>query len=245
MNRQQVELDLAISKLTRDSILIDKGLISQEEYDVSLNTIEKLRADMNITRVDISKTYVRSPFSGIVGLRNFSRGAYVTPANVLTTIQDVGKIKLDFSIPEKYIYNFQTGQTITFMIDGISGEFTGQVYAYEPRVENNTRSLVIRAIVDNQGKKLLPGTFANVIFKMGGNNNAIMIPSQSVVPKLKGQSIFVIKDGKAKSIDIELGERKADMVQIISGNIISGDSIITTNILRLRNEALVKVATQE
>lgn len=242
LRRQEIEEKLAISKLDREKQLIERGLVSQEDYDISENTLEQIRAEIAITRIDITKTYVRAPFSGIIGLRNVSNGAYVTPQTVLTTMQDVSRVKVDFSIPEKYIYLFQKGQKIKFTVDGLEGDFTGEVYAYEPKVENNTRSLVLRAVCENPGKKLLPGTFANVTFRLSETGNALMVPSQSIVPKLKGQSVFVVKDGKAVSVDVEIGERTENMVQIISGNISAGDTIITTNILRLRNNAPVKVA---
>ena len=242
LRRQEIEEKLAISKLDREKQLIEKGLVSQEDYDISENTLEQIRAEIAITRIDIAKTYVRAPFSGIIGLRNVSNGAYVTPQTVLTTMQDVSRVKVDFSIPEKYIYLFQKGQKIKFTVDGLDGEFTGEVYAYEPKVENNTRSLVLRAVCENPGRKLLPGTFANVTFRLSETGNALMVPSQSIVPKLKGQSIFVVRDGKAVSLDVEIGERTENMVQIISGNIKAGDTIITTNILRLRNNAPVKVS---
>ena len=245
LRRQELDEKLAITKLEREKQLREKGLTSQEDYDISENTLEQIRADINLTRIDISKTYVRAPFSGIIGLRNVSNGAYVTPLVVLTTMQDVSKVKIDFSIPERYLYLFKKGQKIIFRVDGLEGEFEGEVYAYEPKIENNTRSLVLRAICINPDKKLLPGTFANVTFKLTENDNAIMIPTQALVPKLKGQSVFVVKDGIAKLIDVEIGERTEEYLQITSNNLNAGDTIITTNILRLKDNVPVKVVIAE
>lgn len=244
LRRQEVDEKLAITKLDREKLLIDKGLTSQEEYDVMEATLEQIRAEISMTRIDISKTYVRAPFSGIIGLRNVSNGAYVTPANVLTTMQDVSKVKVDFSIPEKYIYLFQKGQKVRFTVDGLSGEFTGEVYAYEPKVENNTRSLVLRAVCDNPDRKLLPGTFANVTFNISGQSDALLIPSQALIPKLKGQSVFVVRGGKSILVDVEIGERTENMIQITSG-VNAGDTIVTTNLLRLKNNSSVKIAKTE
>lgn len=241
LRRQQIDERLAITKLEREKQLLDKGLTSQAEYDVLETSLEQIRADISITRIDINKTYVRAPFSGIVGLRNVSSGAYVTPQTVLTTIQDVSKVKIDFSIPEKYIYLFQKGQRIKFRVEGMEGEFEAEVYAYEPKVENNTRSLVLRAITVNPDKKLLPGTFANVTFIITENKDALMIPTEAIIPKLKGQSVYVVREGKAILTDIDIGERTESFVQVTSGNIQPGDTIITTNILRLKDKAPVKV----
>ncbi|MCI0450748.1 MAG: efflux RND transporter periplasmic adaptor subunit [Chlorobi bacterium] len=225
--------------------MIEKGLTSQEDYDISENTLEQIRADITLTRIEIAKTNVRAPFSGIIGLRNVSNGAYVTPSVVLTTMQDVSKVKIDFSIPEKYIYLFKKGQTVKFKVDGVEGEFEGVVYAYEPKVEGNTRSLVLRAICSNPGSKLLPGTFANVTFKLSETDNAILVPTQAIVPKLKGQSIFLMKEGRAKLTDVEIGERTEKFVQITSNNVNAGDTVIITNILRIKDNSLVKVLKAE
>jgi membrane fusion protein, multidrug efflux system len=245
LRKQEIEEKLAISKLEREKQLIDRGLTSKEEYEVQENTLEQIRADISITRIDVSKTYVRAPFSGIIGLRNVSSGAYVTPSIVLTTMQDISKIKIDFSIPEKYVYLFAKGQKIIYRVDGIDGEFEAEVYASEPKVENNTRSLVLRAISDNPNKKLLPGTFANVTFRLADKENAIMIPTQSLIPKLKGQSVYVVRYGKAVMVDVEIGERNEQFVQVISSNLKAGDTIITTNILRIKNNSPVKVEKAE
>ncbi|HEY3251952.1 MAG TPA: efflux RND transporter periplasmic adaptor subunit, partial [Ignavibacteria bacterium] len=109
------------------------------------------------------------------------------------------------------------------------------------KVENNTRTLLLRAICNNPQRKLLPGTFAEVTLKLSENKSAILIPTQALVPKLKGQSVYVVKEGKAKLIDVEIGERTEEAVQITSGNINPGDTVITTNILRLKNDAAVKI----
>lgn len=241
LQKQEIEEKLAISQLEREKQLIEKGLTSKEEYEIKETTLEQIRADINLTKIDISKTYVRAPFSGIIGLRNFSSGAYVTPNDVLTSIQDVSRVKIDFSIPEKYIYLFKKGEKIIFSVDGIDGEFEGEVYASEPKVEGDTRSLVLRAVCSNPKSKLLPGTFANVTFRINENSNAIMIPTQALVPKLKGQSVYVLKEGKSRLTDVEIGERTEEYVQITSGNINAGDTIIITNILRLRDDVPVKI----
>ncbi len=241
LRRQQVDERLAETRLAREKQLIEKGLTSQEEYDILETTLEQIRAEITITRLEITKTYVRAPFSGIIGLRNVSSGAYVTPQTVLTTMQDVSKVKIDFSIPERYIYLFKKGQKIKFKVDGLECEFDAEVYAYEPKVENNTRSLVLRAVTDNKGKKLMPGTFANVTFLISEDTDAIMIPTEALIPKLKGQSVYVIREGKAKLTDVEIGERTESFVEIISDKVKPGDTVVTTNILRIKDNAPVKV----
>jgi membrane fusion protein (multidrug efflux system) len=240
LRKQQVDEQLAINQRDREKMLIDKGLTPEETYETIEANLQRIRADMEITRVNIAKTNINAPFSGIIGLRNVSVGSYVSPSVILATIQDVSKIKIDFSIPEKYSPLFKVGQELDFTVEGVPGNFKASVYAYEPNIENNTRTLVLRAICINPGKKLLPGNFANVSLKLSTQNNAILIPTEALVPKLKGQSVILYKGGIVKIVDVEIGERTEDKIQITSG-INQGDTILTNNILRLKPEMKVKI----
>ncbi|MBV6477626.1 MAG: Multidrug resistance protein MdtA [Ignavibacteria bacterium] len=242
LNKLLIEEELAVKNLERESALMEKSLTTQQEYDILVNTLDKIRADIELVEIQLSKTDITAPFSGIIGFKKVSIGSYATPSVVLATIQDIGKVKLDFTIPEKYVSEFSKGQKITFTIDGSPDAFEGIVTAYEPKVENNTRSLTVRAVCTNSGRKLLPGTFANVTLNLHELENAIFIPSQALIPKLKGQDVYILKSGFAKLVNVETGKRTEENIQITSG-LNSGDTILTTNILRLRPDA--KVIIQE
>ncbi len=244
LRKQELEEKLAILKLEREKSLLEKGLTPQEDYDVAENNLDKIRADITMTRIDIEKTHITAPFSGIVGLRSVSVGSFVNPGVPLVTLQDVSRVKIDFSIPEKYSGLFRKGQKVVFTVEGIPGEFTAEVYAYEPKVENNTRTLVLRAITSNPGKRLMPGNFANVVLKLSENKDAMMVPTQCIVPKLKGQSLFMYKNGEAVLVDVEIGTRTENTVQVTSG-VAPGDTILTTNILRLKNGSKVELEKVE
>ena len=237
-NKLMIEEELAVKNEERQSQLIEKGLSTQSEYDILTNTLEKIRADIKLIDIQLDKTSIRAPFSGTIGLKNVSIGSYVTPATTLATIQDISKVKLDFSLPEKYIANFRIGQKITFTIDGLEEDFDGIVTAYEPRVEGNTRSLTVRAVSSNPSRKLIPGTFANVTLQLSDINEAIMIPTQALIPKLKGQDVYVLMNGLAKLSDVQIGLRTESSVQV-TGGLNPGDTILTTNLLRLRPDAKV------
>ena len=240
LRKQELEEQLAMVKLEREKSLLEKGLTPQEDFDVAENNVDKIRADITLTRIDIQKTYITAPFSGIIGLRNVSVGSFVNSNVPLATIQDVSKVKIDFSIPEKYISLFKIGQKVIFAVEGIPGEFDAEVYAYEPKVEDNTRTLVVRAVTSNPNRRLMPGNFANVTLKLSENRDAMMVPTQSIVPKLKGQSVYVFKNGEVSLVDVEIGTRTENTIQVTSG-VNAGDTIITTNILRLRQGAKVKL----
>jgi len=240
LRKLDLDEELNIKQQDREKQLLDKGLLTPDEYEVRETNIQKIRADIEVLEVELSKTEIRAPFSGIAGFRNVSIGSLVNNTNILTTIQDISKVKVDFSIPEKYIAIFRPGQDITFRVDGYDEDFTGKVISYEPKLNENTRSIVLRASANNKGSKLLPGSFVKVKLKLENINNAVMIPTESVVPKLKGQSVFVYQDGKAVSKDVEMGIRTEKEVQITS-NLNISDTIISTNILRLKPNSKVKI----
>lgn len=238
LNKLLIEEELAEKNLERESLLIEKGLTTQQEYDILSNTVDKIRADIELIEIQISKTDIIAPFSGVIGFKNVSIGSYATPSVVLANIQDLSKVKVDFSVPEKYISDFSTGQKIEFTVDGISDGFEGVVTAFEPKLENETRSLTVRAVCLNPGIRLLPGTFANVTLKLNETENAVFIPTQALIPKLKGQDVYLLKDGLAKLVSVETGNRTEERVQITSG-LNTGDTVLITNILRLRPDAKV------
>ncbi len=149
--------------------------------------------------VELSKTSITAPFSGIAGFRNVSIGSLVNNTIVLTTIQDISKVKVDFSIPEKYISQFKPGQDIIFRVEGYDEDFSGKVISYDPKLNEDTRSIILSASANNRGNKLLPGSFVKVKLKFDNINNALMIPTESVVPKLKGQSVFLFQNGSGNS----------------------------------------------
>ena len=240
LRKLDLDEELNIKQQDREKQLLDKGLLTPDEYEVRETNIEKIRADIEVLEVELSKTEIRAPFSGIAGFRNVSIGSLVNNTNILTTIQDISKVKVDFSIPEKYIALFRPGQDITFRVDGYDEDFTGKVISYEPKLNENTRSIILRASANNKGSKLLPGSFVKVKLKLENINNAVMIPTESIVPKLKGQSVFVYQEGKAVSKDVEMGIRTEKEVQITS-NLNIGDTVISTNILRLKPNSKVKL----
>ncbi len=240
INKLDLDEQFYTKQQNRDQQLLDKGLLTQDDFDTRRNTLDKLKADIEILEITLDKTNIVAPFSGIAGFRNVSIGSLVNNTMVLTTIQDISRVKLDFSIQEKYISMFSPGQDIVFRVEGYDEDFTGNVISYDPKLNEDTRSIILRASANNRGNKLLPGSFVKVKLKLDDINNALMVPSESVVPNLKGQSVFVYQSGVAKLKDVEMGQRTDKDVQITS-NLVAGDTVITTNILRLKPESRVKI----
>ena len=239
---QKINAEIKVSedKLGRYKQLLNIQGVSREEFDVAVNQVQSLKADAEVLKVQISRTNITAPFDGILGLRNISEGSYITPAQVVTTIQQLNPIKIDFSIPERYASLIKTGSTINFTTEGSSTKYPGTVFAFEPGIDVATRSLKIRARALNQGNKLRPGAFAKIELVLDKYENAIMIPTQAIIPILKGQQVFVCRKGKAEAVPVELGLRNEKMVQVLSG-LNKGDSLVVTGVMGLRPGAELKI----
>ena len=247
----QAQLQSAKSRLElqkdtefRQKQLLEKEAISQEDYDMTANQLEVNEAEVELIKAQIAKTEIRAPFGGIVGLKNVSEGSFVTNATIIATLQNINPIKIDFSIPERYSSMVETGDEINFSISGNNKNYIGKVYAIEPKIDPVTRTLQIRALCSNSGREILPGSFANVQLVLKKIENAIMIPSEALIPDIKGQSVFVFKNGKAISLPVETGIRTDQNVQLTSG-VSEGDTVITSGMLQLKPGMPVQISEFE
>lgn len=212
--------------------------VSQQEYDLITLNINNIQADMDVVKSNIQRTEIRAPFSGTLGLRMISPGAYVSPATTITTIRQNSQLKIDFTIPEKFTSAIQNGQKVKFTSEGIAKTFTARVMAMESGLNEQNRSLIVRALVEDNDGQLLPGKFAKVVIDFAPDTNAIMIPSQSVIPLAKKKQVAVFHGGIVVFKDVETGSRDSSRVEILSG-LIPGDTIITTGLMSLKPNAKV------
>lgn len=220
--------------------LLEKGAISQEEYDTSLADFKSLGAQSQLIRAQLAKTTIRAPFSGRIGLRSISEGTYLTPSTVIANLVSTNPVKITFSVPEKYAGQIKIGSSITFTTDGSNNVNTGKVYAIEPGINAATRTLQIRALAPNAENKLLPGSFAKIKLALNTLQNAILIPNEAVVPVLKGKIVYIKKNGKAQEVQVEAGTRTDENILITSG-LKAGDTVLTTGSMALKKDAPVKV----
>lgn len=241
LRRAESKVKLSQEKEARQRQLRDGNLISQEEYDNTVGELNVNLADFDLIKAQIDKTEIRAPFSGIVGLRSVSEGSYVTTSTVMARLQNFNSIKVDFSIPERYSASVKTGDELEFKISGSSNQFKAKVYAIEPKIDPGTRTLQIRAICSSAYKELIPGAFANVELSLKQTSDAILIPTVSIVPELKGQKVYLYKNGVVVPQNVELGTREETRVQIISG-LSLGDTVITSGILQIRPNSKVKIS---
>jgi membrane fusion protein (multidrug efflux system) len=240
MVKLRIEERLAAANEAREKALLTKGGISQERYDEVLNHLERIRADIGILEVDLSKTEIRTPFSGRLGLRNVSPGAMVDPSVVLTTLQDTRIMKIDFTVPERVAGSIRPGMRITFTTDDAAGSYQAIVEAGEPAIDLRTRTLTVRGLVISHPGDLTPGASVKVGLDAGGASAGIYLPSACLIPSQQGYGVFLYKNGKAKRQMVSTGMRGAGMVMIREG-VVPGDTVIATGLLKIHEDASVRI----
>ncbi len=233
-------IGLAESNKERAQNLLPTAAISQQEFDAASAELSVLEAQRNTKATEILKTEIRAPFSGRVGIRQVSEGAFIAPNSPLVQLQDLSRIKVDFPVPERYAGQVREGQTFTFRVAGNANNFEGLVTVIEPEISAATRSLNVRGLCSDP-KGLLPGGFAEVSLSLDGQTDGFMIPSQAIIPSPRGQGVYLIANGKAQLQAVEIGIRTPDQVQIVRG-LNDGDVIATTNLLRIRPGLEVQAA---
>lgn len=238
--RATFRLNLAEQREERQKALLERGGISQDDYDATLNEVNVIRSELDLINARIDLTEIRAPFSGQIGLKYVSDGSYVSPNTQIASLQSLNPVKIDFSIPERYISRVAIGDRINFTVQGVDSMFVGEVYAIEPRISRETRSISIRARSENSDRLLFPGAFANITLVLEEIDDALMVPSISVVPELNSQKIFMVKNGVVEEVRIQTGLRTSEKVQVISG-VAPGDTVLTTGILQVNPGSEVEI----
>jgi len=231
--RTEFQLRLAEQREERQRRLLERGGVSQQEYDVMLNEVNMLQASLDLIDARIEKTEIRAPFDGLIGLKYISEGSFISSESRIATLNDIDQVKVEFSVPERYLSSVQPGDRLFFRVQGSDSTFVGEVYALEPRIDLQTRTLRIRARSDNNDHRLLPGAFANIEFLLESRDDALMIPSISVIPGFERQTTFVYRGGRVEEVEIRTGIRTDEAVQIVEG-IVPGDTVLTTGLLQVR-----------
>ncbi len=225
----------------RSKELLAQKFISQEAVDVAKNEFDRAEAVRRESEAKLSKTVINAPFSGIVGLRMISPGAYVKAGEDIVRLENLDSIKLDFRIPEVFASQVRPGQNVAVRLDAFPGEeFQGSIYAIEPAVDERTRTFLMRARVPNKGLKLKPGMFVRVGLTLETRKNALLVPEPALWPQGQDNYVFRVQDGKAALTKVELGTRRPGEVEIVAG-LSPTDTVITEGQIKLRDGAPVMV----
>ena len=240
LTQAKTKESLASENERRAKLLLQKEAISQEEYDVARADLQSAKAQSQLIQAQIEKTSVRAPFSGKIGLRSISPGTYVTPTLLVAKLVNSGQLKITFSIPEKYASQLKKNATITFKVTGSNQSYSAKIYAIEPEVEIVTRTLKVRALADNKDGKLLPGTFADVQLPLDIIKDAVVIPTEAIIPVQDGKKVFIANKGMAKEVMVETTTRTDTSILVLSGLKV-GDTVLTSGVMSLKDEAPIVV----
>ncbi len=243
LRKTTLQIQLASDQEERQQQLFEKSAVSREQYDIALNLVNTLKADRDNLVASIRKREVRAPFDGVAGLRYVSEGGYVTQSTRIASLQKLNPLKVDFAIPEKYAGQVSVGDLVEFSSDETKLRFTGKLYAIEPKIDPSTGTLQLRAMCGNSAGKVFPGAFVHIDLRLLRIEDALMVPTQAVIPVFKGQTVLLRRNGVVVTVPVRTGIRSATSVQITEG-ISAGDTVITTGILQLRPGIPVQVTVQ-
>jgi membrane fusion protein (multidrug efflux system) len=233
LQKLQAQKKLAEEKEFRQRSLLEKDAISRESYDQVATELQSLEADVLLIQARIAETELRAPFDGIVGLRLLSEGSYATPSTKIVRLVKTSPLKIEFSIPERYASEVKPGFPIEFKIDGNNNVFKALVYAVDPKIDIDTRTIGVRALYPNTREELKPGRFASINMLLSQISNTIAIPTEALIPEMEGEKVFVYKSGRASAVAVTTGIRTEALIQIQEG-LHFGDTLLTSGILQLR-----------
>lgn len=239
LQKSKVQLDLYQKTEERDRQLLAINGINQSDYDVALNNVKSTQADIAYTQAQINKTIIKAPFTGVIGLRQVSPGAYVSPNSVIATLQQVDKTKVDFMLPEQYSSLIKKGATVDVLTDvADSVKQKAEIIATEPQVNALSRNIRVRAVLPRGYQS--PGAFVKVYVKGASQSKAILVPTNAIIPDDKNNQLVVVKNGKAAFVNVQTGLRMANNVAITSG-LNAGDTVVVTGVLFARPSAPVTI----
>ncbi len=237
----RAEATLNRNRLKRAEELKEKNFISAEALDVARETLNQSVARQEEVKSRLEKMTILAPFEGVAGLRQVSPGAYVKAGQDIARLEGIGTLKLDFRVPELYLGRIRSNQQVQVRVDAFLGEtFHGAIYAIEPSVDEQTRTVLLRALVPNPDVRLKPGRFARVSLVLGERKDALLVPEQAIVPRGNENFVFRIVDGKAALAKVELGARRMGEVEITKG-LSAGDHIVVDGQLKLKPGVPVKI----
>lgn len=240
LKSKQLEEKLAADDESRKRALVDINGISREEYDKALNNLNMIKAEREVIESQIAETEMFAPFDGVIGLRYVSEGGYVTTNTLVATMQDLDPMKVEFSVPERYASKLTAGSKVAVQVGDAENPYIGQIYAVESKIDPTTRTLKARATIPNPDSKLIPGSFAKVEITLERIPDALVIPTEAVVPELNGEKVYVCENGKARSQTVTTGIRTDKNIEVTQG-LHANDTLIVTGLLQLSDGSAVQI----
>jgi membrane fusion protein (multidrug efflux system) len=226
----------SVNQFNRSKELFATQVVSKAQYDQLEATMKSNEAKVAAAKSRLADTYIRAPFGGIVGLRRVSLGALINPGTVITTLDDIGSIKVDFSVPDNYVADVRAGQALAATTSAYpSRRFLGKVVSADSRIEPSTRSFMVRGLVPNTDGALKPGMFLTVTLAKE-QRSALVVPEEALVPEQSKQFIYVLDGEHVAKREVRIGRRNPGRAEIISG-IKEGDRVVIEGAQKLRDGA--------
>ena len=240
LKQTQYQIALAKENEYRNRVLLQKEAVSRQEYDTSLSSYNTLRAQADVIKAQISRTVVKAPFSGVIGLRNVSPGGYLSPSTSIATLVSTNPMKVTFNIPERYRSLVKAGSKITFNTASSRKNFTATVYAIDPAIDPASRTVTVRARAANPNNEISAGGFAKINLVLEQTPRTIMVPTQCVVPDLKSSKVFIARNDTAYAVPVKTDNRTDTQIEVIEG-LKPGDSLIVSGIIQMRPKVPLKI----
>ncbi len=238
-------LNLNRSRMKRAEELHAKNFISAQALDEARENLNQSIARKDEIQAKLDKMTIKAPFEGVAGLRQVSPGAYVKAGQDIARLEGIGTLKLDFRVPELYLGRLRQQQEVQVRVDAFANEvFGGAIYAIEPAVDEQTRTVLLRARVPNPEVRLKPGMFARVHLVLGTRENALLIPEQALVPRGTERYVYRVADGKAVLAKVEIGVRRPGEIEITKG-LTAGETIVIDGQLKLQDGSPIAVLKDE
>ena len=238
LEKIKVQLELANINEQRNLQLLKVKGINQSDYDISLQQVKSYKSDLAYTQSLIDKTIVRAPFTGQLGLRQISLGAFINTSSTIVTLQKTDHLNVDFTLPEMYGRYVKVGKKVNLVgITETNQKLTAQIFAIEPQIIAASRNIKVRASL--QGK-LLPGAYVKVYLSENVQKPSILVPANVLIPESKSKQIVLVKNGIANLVEVETGYRTASAVEITKG-VNVGDTIVVAGMLFVRNGNKIKI----
>ena len=244
LKKLESQLPLAQERVYRQRTLLAKDAVSQEAFETVTTELDKLKADIELVKARIAQTELRAPFSGMIGLRMVSEGAYASPQVMISKLTKISPLKIEFSVNERQENEIVDGTKLTFTVENDLNTYEASVYAVETSLEVSTLSLKARARYSNPGGKMKPGRSANIEIQLREITNTLVIPSMSSIAEMGQDIAYTYNNGKAHRVVLTKGLRTASSVQVLEGLSI-GDTLLTTGVMQLRDGMNVSIAQLE
>jgi membrane fusion protein, multidrug efflux system len=236
----QAALELSRSNYDRAIDLLNRKVGTTKARDEALSQLHADQASLELAKARLDKTVLHAPFDGVVGLRKVSVGDFVDVGNEIVNVEQIDPLKVDFRVAELYVGAVKAGQHLQLGVDAFAGEqFTGEVYAIDPLIDESGRSILLRARLPNPDRRLRPGLFARISLVLNEREDAIQVPEQALVPQGQEQFVFKVVDGKVAFTKVKVGIRRDGMAEILEG-LAPHDQVVTAGQLKIRDGAAVK-----